>query len=141
MLIAVLTLVSATSLTTTLTDLRIAGAYYKSVTAFYIAEAGLIHGRHEVADEDGVRDFLAISTPTTVYNGHGFHGGSYTVVATPVTGTNPPRLRLRSTSCYPAANPCPRANARATLEALLEHDPTGATPQDRVRLAAWRPLD
>ncbi len=141
MLIAVLAVVSATSLTATLTDLRIAGAYYKSVAVFYIAEAGLVHGRHEVADEDGVRDFLAISTPTTLYNGRGFHGGSYTVVATPVAGASPPRLRLRSTACYPAANPCPRANARAALEALLEHDPAGATPRDRVRLAAWRPLD
>lgn len=141
MLIAVLTVVSATSLTATLTDLRIAGAHYKSVAVFHIAEAGLAHGRHEVSDEDGDRDFAAILTPTTLFNGRGFHGGSYTVTATPVTRTTPARLRLRSSACYPAATPCPRANARAVLEALLEHDPAGATPQERVRLVAWRSLD
>ena len=141
MLIAILTVVSATSMTATLTDLRIAGAHYKSVAVFHIAEAGLTHGRHEVSDEDGDRDFSSILTPTTLFNGRGFHGGSYTVVATPVTGATPARLRLRSSACYPAANPCPRANARAALEALLEHDPAGATPQDRVRLVAWRSLD
>ena len=107
MLIAILTVVSATSMTATLTDLRIAGAYYKSVAVFHIAEAGLTHGRHEVSDEDGDRDFSSILTPTTLFNSRAFHGGSYTVVATPVTGATPARLRLRSSACYPAANPCP----------------------------------
>ena len=139
MLIAVLAVVSATSMTAAVTDLRIAGAYYKSVAVFHIAEAGLARGRHEVSDEDGDRDFSAILTPTTLFNGQGFHGGSYTVVARPVTGAAPARLRLRSSACYP--HPCPPAHARAVLEALLEHDPGGATPRDRVRVIAWRSLD
>ena len=141
MLIAILTVVSATSMTAALTELRIADAYYKSVAVFHIAEAGLTHGRHEVSDEDGDSDFAAILTPTTLFSGRGLHGGSYTVVATPVAGVTPATLRLRSSACYPAADPCPRAHARAALEALLEHDPAGATPQDRVRLVAWRSLD
>ncbi len=141
MLIAVLAVVSATSMTATLTELRIADAYYKSVAVFHIAEAGLAHARHEVSDEDGDRDFAAILTPTTLFNGRGLHRGSYTVVAAPVVGVTPARLRLRSSACYPAGDPCPRANARAALEALLEHDPAGATPRDRVRLVAWRSLD
>ena len=141
MLIAVLAVVGATSMTAAVTDLRIAGAYYKSVAVFHIAEAGLARGRHEVSDEDGDRDFSAIPTPTTLFSGQGFHGGSYTVVATPVTGATPARLRLRSSACYPAANPCPRAHARAVLETVLEHDPDGANPWDRVRLIAWRSLD
>ena len=141
MLIAVLAVVGATSMKAALTDLRIAGAFYKSAAAFHIAEAGLTHGRHEVSDEDGVRDFLDILAPTTLFSGRGFHGGSYTVVAVPVTGATPSRLRLRALACYPAANPCPRANARASLEVLLEHDPAGTTPRARVRLVAWRPLD
>ena len=141
MLVAVLAVVSTTSMTATLTDLRIAGAYYKSVAVFHVAEAGLVHGRHELSDEDGDRDFSAVSAPTTLFNGRGFHGGSYTVVATPVTGATPARLRLRSFACFPAANPCPRAHARAALETLLEHDPAAATPRERVRLIAWRALD
>ncbi len=141
MLMAVLTLVGATSMNATLTDLRIAAAHYKSVAAFHIAEAGLTHGRHEVADEDGDRDFAAILTPATIFDGRGFHGGSYTVTATPVSGAVPAQIRLRSSACYPAANPCPRENARASVEALLEHDPAGATPRDRVRMVAWRALD
>lgn len=141
MLIVVLAMVSATSMTATLTDLRIAGAYYKSVAAFHIAEAGLVHGRHELSDEDGDRDFSGMSSPATLFHGREFHGGSYTVVATPVTGATPARLRLRSLACYPAANPCPRAHARAVLETLLEHDPAAATPRERVRLIAWRALD
>ncbi len=140
MLIAVLAMVSATSMTAALTDLRIADAYYKSTAVFHIAEAGLVHGRHEVSDEDGHRDFSAISAPTTLFSSRGFHGGSYTVSATPVTAT-PPRLRLRSFACYPAGDPCPRAHARTVLETLLEHDPDAATPGERVRLIAWRQLD
>ena len=141
MLIAVLAVVGATSMKAALIDLRISGAFYKSVAAFHIAEAGLTHGRHEVSDEDGVRDFLDILAPTTLFSGRAFHGGSYTVVAVPVTDATPARLRLRALACYPAGNPCPRANARASLEALLEHDPSGATPRERVRLIAWRPLE
>ena len=141
MLVAVLTVVGAASMTATLTDLKIAAAYHRSVVVFHIAEAGLVHGRHEVSDEDGDRDFLAILTPTTLFGGVGFHGGSYTVVATPVAGAAPPRLRLKSSACYPAGDPYPQENAKAVVEALLEHHPAGANPQDRVRLAAWRSLD
>ena len=83
MLIAVLAVVGATSMRAALLDLRISGAFYKSVAAFHIAEAGLTHGRHEVSDEDGVRDFLDILAPTTLFSGRAFHGGSYTVVAVP----------------------------------------------------------
>ena len=141
MLVAVLAVVSATSMNASLTDLRITGAYYKSVAVFHIAEAGLTHGRHELSDEDGDLDFTDILAPATIFVGRGFHDGSYTVTATPVTGTVPPRLRLRSSGCFPAANPCPRGHARAVVEALLEHDPAGATPSARVRLVAWRALD
>lgn len=141
MLIAVLAVVGATSMNASLTDLRITGAYYKSVAVFHIAEAGLTHGRHELSDEDGDRDFTDILAPTAMFAGRVFHDGSYTVVATPVAGSVPPRLRLRSSACFPAATPCPRGHARAAVEALLEHNPAGVTPRARVRLVAWRALD
>jgi len=141
MLIAVLAVVSATSMNASLTDLRITDAYYKSVAVFHIAEAGLTHGRHELSDEDGALDFIDILAPTAIFAGRGFHDGSYTVIATPVAGSVPPRLRLRSSACFPAAHPCPRGHARAAVEALLEHDPAGVTPRQRVRLVAWRAID
>lgn len=141
MLVAVLTVVGGAAMNAALTDLRIAGAHYKSVAVFHIAEAGLAHGRHEVSDEDGVQDLAAILAPATLFSARSFHNGSYTVTATPVTGAVPARIRLRSSACYPAADPCPRQNARATVEALLEHNPAGATPRDRVRFVAWRALD
>ncbi len=141
MLIAVLAVVSATSMNAALTDLRITGAYFASVAVFHTAEAGLTHGRHELSDEDGDFDFAGILAPTVIFAGRGFHDGSYTVVATPVAGSAPPRLRLRSSACFPAANPCPRGHARAEVEALLEHDPAGVTPRERVRMVAWRALD
>ncbi len=141
MLVAVLTAVGGAAMNAALTDLRIAGAHYKSVAVFHIAEAGLAHGRHELSDEDGVRDFAAILAPATLFSALVFHDGSYTVTATPVTGAVPARIRLRSSACHPAADPCPRENARATVEALLEHDPAGATPPERVRLVAWRALN
>ena len=141
MLVTVLTLAGAAGMNAALTDLRIASAHYKSVAVFHIAEAGLVHGRHEVSDEDGDRDLTAILAPTAMFSGHAFHGGSYTVTATPVSGAVPARIRLRSSACYPAANPCPRENARASVEALLEHHPAGASPRQRVRLVAWRALD
>ena len=141
MLVTVLTLVGAAGMNAALTDLRIASAHYKSVAVFHIAEAGYVHGRHELSDEDGDRDLTGILAPTTMFSNRAFHGGGYTVTAAPVTGAIPARVRLRSSACYPAANPCPRENARASVEALLEHDPAGATPRERVRLVAWRALD
>ena len=141
MLIAVLAVVGATSMNASLTDLRITGAYYRSVAVFHTAEAGLTHGRHELSDEDGELDFLDVLAFTTIFAGRGFHDGSYTVIATPVAGSVPARIRLRSSACFPAANPCPRGHARAAVEALLEHDPAGVTPRARVRMVAWRTLD
>lgn len=141
MLIAVLAVVGATSMNAALTDLRITRAYYTSVAVFHIADAGLTHGRHELSDEDGDFDFADILAPATVFVGRGFHDGSYTVIATPIAGSVPQRIRLRSSACLPAANPCPRGHAKAAVEALLEHDPTGLTPRERVRLVAWRALD
>ena len=107
MLIAVLTVVSATSMTAILTDLRIAGAHYKSVAVFHIAEAGLTHGRYEVSDEDGDRDFSSILTPTTLFNGRAFHDGSYTVVATPVTGATPGQAPAAILRMLPGRQPVP----------------------------------
>ena len=141
MLVAVLTVVGSASMKAALTDLRIAGAHYKSVAVFHIAEAGLAHGRHEVSDE-GRRAGLRR------------HPGAHDPLQRPrfprrqLHGDGGPRHRRRSRPNPPPivrvlsrGRPCARQNARASVEALLEHDPAGATPRERVRLVAWRALD
>jgi hypothetical protein len=139
MLLAVLTVVSATSITATLMDLKISGYYGKTVVVFYIAEAGINRGRYEVSNGDGDRDFASIVTPTTLFQSEALNGGSYTVIATPVEGAVPAQLTLKSSACYPAAtDPCPRNNATAVVEVLLESNPEATEQEDRVRLLAWK---
>jgi len=105
---------------------------------FYIAEAGLNRGRYEVSNRDGDRDFVSILTSTTLFQNEVLNGGSYTVVATPVEGAAPPRITLKSTGCYPAADPCPRTNAKSVVEMLLESNLEATRPEDQVRLVAWK---
>jgi len=138
MLLAVLTVVSATSITATLMDLRISGYYGKTLVVFYIAEAGINRGRYEVSNGDGDGDFASIVTRTTLFQNEALNGGSYTVVATPVEDAVPSRITLQSIGCYPAADPCPRTNATSVLEVLLESNPEATEPEDRVRLVAWK---
>lgn len=137
-LLAVLGVVSAASTTATLMDLKISGYYGRNVAVFYIAEAGLNRGRQEVSDGDGDRDFTSIAAPTTIFQGEALNGGSYTVVAIPVADALPARLELRSTGCYPAADPCPRASSTSVVEELLESNPEAIEPENRVRVIAWR---
>jgi hypothetical protein len=137
-LLAILTVVSATSITATLLDIRISGYYSKSVVAFYIAEAGANRGRYEVSNGDGYRDFASIAAVTQLFQGEVLNGGSYTVIATPIESAVPRRLKLTSTGCYPASDPCPRGSAKAVMEVLLEANPEATEPEDQVRQAAWR---
>ena len=86
MLLAVVTVVSAASITTMLMDLRMSGYYSKRVLVFYIAEAGVNRARYEVSNGDGNRDFSSIAEPTVLFQNEALNGGSYTVVATPFGG-------------------------------------------------------
>ena len=67
MLLAVVTVVSAASITTMLMDLRMSGYYSKRVLVFYIAEAGVNRARYEVSNGDGNRDFSSIVEPTVLF--------------------------------------------------------------------------
>lgn len=140
MLLAVLGVVSAAGITATLMDLKISGYYGRSVAVFYIAEAGLNRGRQEVSDGDGDRDFASIAAPTMIFQGEALNGGSYTVVAIPVTDAVPAQLELRSTGCFPAADPCPRTSPTSIVEELLELHPEAIEPESRVRVIAWREI-
>lgn len=141
MLLAVVTVVSASGITTMLMDLRMSGYYSKRVLVFYIAEAGVNRSRYELSNGNGNRDFSSIVAPTTLFQGEVFNEGSYTVVATPVAGTVRPRITVRSTGCYPAADPCPRTHASSVVEVLLESDAEATEPEQRVRWIAWREVN
>ena len=140
MLLAVVTLVGASSITTMLMDLRMSGYYSKRVLVFYIAEAGVNRGRYEVSNGDGDKDFSTILAPTLLFQSEALNGGSYTVVATPVAGPILPRLTIRSTGCYPSLDPCPRMHASSVVEVLLELNAEATEPEDRVRLVAWKEI-
>jgi hypothetical protein len=138
MLLAILTVVSTTSITATLIDMRISGYYSKSVVALYIAEAGANRARYEVSDGDGYRDFASIAAATQLFQGEVLNGGSYAVIATPVESAVPQRIKLTSTGCYPANDPCPWGSAKSVVEVLLEANPQATETEDQVRLIAWR---
>ena len=138
MLLAVVTVVSTTSITTMLMDLRMSGYYSRRVLVFYIAQAGVNRGRYELSNSDGHQDFSSIIGPTTVFQSEALNGGSYQVIAIPVAGAVPAKISLQSTGCYPAADPCPLSHARSVVETLLEWAPEETIPEKQVRAIAWR---
>ncbi len=101
-------------------DLRATARLKMSIQAFYIAEAGLNHGWDELQNSDGINDFRALSTAagrTTLFRKRDFDNGSYTVTARAVAGSDPGRVKVTSTGCLPAGDPCPSAHSKAVMEA------------------------
>jgi len=101
-------------------DLRTAARLKMSIQAFYIAEAGLNHGWDELQNSDGVNDFRTLSTAaggTTLFRKRDFDDGSYTVTAEAVAGSDPGRVKVTSTGCLPAGDPCPSGHSKAVMEA------------------------
>jgi hypothetical protein len=101
-------------------DLRAAARLKTAIQAFYIAEAGLNHGWDELQNSDGVNDFRALSTAagrTTLFRERDFDDGSYTVTAEAVAGSDPGRVKVTSTGCLPAGDPCPSGHSKAVMEA------------------------
>ena len=101
-------------------DLRATARLKMSIQAFYIAEAGLNHGWDELENSDGVNDFRALSTAaggTMLFRKRDFEEGSYTVTSEVVAGSNPGRVKVTSTGCLPAGDPCPSGHSKAVMEA------------------------
>lgn len=101
-------------------DLRTAARLKMSMQAFYIAEAGLHHGWDELQNSDGVNDFPTLSTAagrTTLFRRRDFDDGSYTVTAEAVAESDPRRVKLTSTGCLPAGDPCPSGHSKAVMQA------------------------
>ena len=101
-------------------DLRTTARLKMSIQAFYIAEAGLNHGWDELQNSDGVNDFPTLSPATgrtTLFRKTDFDDGSYTVTAEAVAGSDPGRVKVTSTGCLPAGDPCPSGHSKAVMEA------------------------
>nr|NIO09864.1 hypothetical protein [Deltaproteobacteria bacterium] len=111
------------AIVSTQTDLKISSNLKKNGKAFYIAQAGLHRGWHELVDGDGINDFanvFAAGGPVTLFNNTSFSAGSFTVTAQAVAGSSPTRIKITSSGCLPAANPCPPGNSIAVTESQFQ---------------------
>lgn len=133
MVVALLGAAGLGALLSTQNDLRTSANLRSAAQAFYISEAGIHHAWQELADNDGVKDFAQLlgGGPVLLFSNVGFAGGSYTVRAEPLP-SRAATLRLLSTGCLPAADPCPAGHSRAVVEAHLRIE-GGA-----VRAVFWR---
>ena len=112
-----LTLIGASLLFSQL-DLKITSHYKSGRVAFYTTEAGVSHAWQELDNGDGVNDFATVFSAvgtTVLFSNTSFSGGSYTVTGQGVVGSNPNRVKLASTGCFPAG--CPSGSSKAVIEA------------------------
>ncbi|MBI4489686.1 MAG: pilus assembly PilX N-terminal domain-containing protein [Deltaproteobacteria bacterium] len=107
-------------------DLKTTSQHRTGTTAFYATEAGLSHAWRELENGDGVNDFATVfssgATAVSPFSVTSFGGGSYTVTALAVVGSNPNRVKVTSTGCLPAGNPCPSGNSKAVIEAEFKKE-------------------
>jgi len=119
------------AIVSTQTDLKTSGNVKVGAQAFYTTVAGVNHAWEEMADGDGTNDFAAVFSTTgttTLFNGTTFGSGSYTVTAKAVSGSVPNRIKVTSTGCLPAGNPCPTGNSKAVIEAQFDFFDIGPLP-------------
>lgn len=86
--------------------------------AFYVADGSLYHALQELSDGNGTNDFATVFSATgttTLFSNTSFGGGSYTVTAQAVVGSNPNRVKVTATGCLPAG--CPSGSSKAVIEA------------------------
>ena len=131
----------------TQTDLKSSANLKTGKQAFYIADAGLNRAWQQLDDGDGINDFaLLIKSvgPVTLTNDEAFAGGSHTVIAELLPGPGPKRLRVISSGCQPAGNPCPSGSSKAVLEAHLRREslfPRAISSTDSVTLSTGASTD
>lgn len=107
------------------TDLRSSGNFERGTRAFYIAEAGINHARHELQDGDGTNDFDFIfatedGAQVQIVSNNNFSGGTYTVTKTG-SASDPSRIKVLSVGTLPG-------NTRSQIEAWFRKD-TGRPPK------------
>ena len=119
------------AIVSTQTDLKTSSNLKNGKQAFYLAEAGINHAMQEMADGDGTNDFSSVSTAagtTTLFGNTSLGSGSYTVTAQAVSGSSPALVKVTSTGCVRAANPCPSGNSKAVIEAQFKTYSFGPPP-------------
>ncbi len=131
----------------TQTDLKSSANLKTGKQAFYIADAGLSRAWQQLDDGDGINDFAMLINGTgtvTLYSNETFAGGSHTVVAELLPGPGPRRLKVTSSGCQPAGNPCPSGYSKSVLEAHLRREslfPCAICSTESVTLSAGASTD
>jgi hypothetical protein len=129
------------------TDLKSSGNLKSSKQAFYIADAGLSRAWQEMNDSDGINDFETLASGAgrvKLFYKEPFAGGSHTVTAEPIPGIAPKRIRVTSTGCLPAGDPCPSGQSKAILEGQFRRSsllPCAICSTDTVSLSAGARID
>lgn len=147
LIMGLLSAVAAGTLLSGQIDLRISANLKTRSQAFYIAEAGLHHGWQEVEDGDDTNDLAALFDTTgitTLFNNVSFGGGGYTVTVEPISGSSPKRLKMISTGCLPAGNPCASGSSKVIIEAQLRGEsmfPCAVCGRESIHLAGGTKAD
>lgn len=147
LIMGLLSAVAAGTLLSGQIDLRISANLKTRTQAFYIAEAGLHRAWQEMADGDGTDDFVAVFSAqgaTTLFNNTSFSGGSYAVTARALSGSNPKRIKVTSTGCLPAGDPCSSGSSKVVTEAQFKRAslfPCAVCGKDSVSLSGGAKTD
>ena len=147
LIMGLLSAVAAGTLLSGQIDLRISANLKTRTQAFYIAEAGLHRAWQEMADGDGTDDFEAVFSArgtTRLFTNMSFSRGSYAVTAWALSGSNPKRIKVTSTGCQPAGDPCPSGNSKVVTEAQFKRAllfPCAVCGRDSVSLSGGAKTD
>jgi predicted outer membrane repeat protein len=125
LLLALLMATSVGVISSTQTNLKISGNLKFGRQAFYIADAGVHRAWRELDNGDRVNDFEDVwsGSVTFLYRNEAFGGGSHTVAVEKISEVAPRRIRIISTGCFPAANPCPAGHSKAVIESHFKRGP------------------
>lgn len=125
LLLALLMATSVGVISSTQTNLKISGNLKFGRQAFYIADAGIHRAWRELDNGDGLNNFEEVWSGgmTSFYRNEAFGGGSYAVSVERFSGVLPRRIRIISTACFPAADPCPVGHSKSIIESHFKRGP------------------
>jgi predicted outer membrane repeat protein len=125
LLLALLMATSVGVISSTQANLKISGNLKFGRRAFYIADAGVHRAWQELDNGDTVNDFEDVWSGgiAFLYRNEAFGGGSHTVAVEKMSGVLPRRIRVISTGCFPAADPCPAGHSKAVIESHFKRGP------------------
>jgi hypothetical protein len=126
MLLTIFLCITAAGLSLSQLSLKASANLKVRSLAFSIAEAGYNHAWQELGDGDETNDFPAVygaAGVTTFMSNASFGAGSYTVTGQKVSGLEQ-RVEVTSSSCIPAASPCPAGNSKAVIKAQFRGKPS-----------------